>query len=309
MKRTITFNILFWISAFSYGQNIPFTVDKLYPEGTAFSKKHNTFFVSSIYNGQVGKLDFNGNYAPFTQDPDLIASVGILADEKSNTLFVTNVDNGVAIKTSSSTAYKVSYLMGYDLQTGKRKFSIDLGKLNPGSNFVNDLTQDNDGNVYVTNSFAPIIFKIDKNQQASIFARNEAWTGDGFNLNGIVYHPDGFLIVAQSNKGALYKISLKNPNDVKKIVLGELPGIDGLVLNGKNELAVISNKSNTVFQVRTTDQWKSASVVNSQGSILSFPTTGVFLNGKYYVLNGKLSELFDPNARKTANFLLQEVTF
>jgi len=310
MKTLFTFIILSGIITVLQAQNISITADKLYPEGTAYSKKQNTFFVSSIYSGQVGTLDFSGKYEPFTQDPDLVASIGILADEKSNTLFVTNVDNGVAINTNAATAYKLSEIIGYDLTTGKRKFKVDLGKLNEGNpNFINDLTLDSEGNLYVTNSFSPVIFKIDKNQKASIFARNESWTGEGFNLNGIVYHPDGYLIVAQSNKGLLYRVNIKNPADIRTIKADALLGVDGLILNGKSELAVVSNKSNKIFQVRTKDDWNSAVIITSKESVLPFPTTGVLLNGKYHVLNAKLSELFDPKVVKTSNFMLQEVRF
>ncbi|SFD22336.1 hypothetical protein SAMN05518672_1011123 [Chitinophaga sp. CF118] len=311
MKRSaFTIGILMGISSLTFGQNISIHADRLYPEGTAYSKKQNVFFISSVNIGQVGKLDFKGNYTPFTQDPDLIASVGILADEKNNTLFVTNIDNGAAVKTNPAKAYKLSEVIGYDLKSGKRKFKIDLGKLNPDHpNFINDLTLDNSGNLYVTNSISPIIFRIDKDHHASIFVQDKAWTGDGFNLNGIVYHPDGYLIVAQSNKGLLYKINTKNPNDVKVIKVDELKGADGLILNGKNELVVVSNSSSRIFQVKSTDNWTTASIISSKESILPFPTTGVLVNGKYHVLNAKLSELFDPKAPKTADFLLQEITF
>jgi hypothetical protein len=89
----------------------------------------------------------------------------------------------------------------------------------------------------------------------------------------------------------------------------ELAGVDGIILNDKNELAVISNKSSRVLQLKTSDRWATARVVKSKGSVLPFPTTGVLRNGKYYVLNGKLAELFDPKAEKTSNFLLQEIAF
>jgi sugar lactone lactonase YvrE len=310
MKSSFTVSFLLGVSSFVFAQNIPIHADRLYPEGTAYSKKQNVFFISSVNKGQIGKLDAGGNYTPFTQDPDLVATVGILADEKSNTLFVTNIDNGAAVKTNPVKAYKLSEVIGYDLKSGKRKFKIDLGKLNAGHpNFINDLTLDNDGNLYVTNSFSPVIFKIDKDHHASIFAQNEAWTGEGFNLNGIVYHPEGYLIVAQSNKGLLYKINIKNPNDVKIIKVDELKGADGLILNGRDELVVVSNASSKIFQVRSTDNWTSASILSAKESILPFPTTGVLVDGKYHVLNAKLSELFDPKAPKTSDFLLQEITF
>lgn len=309
MKRTFLISMLLGLSALSFGQNIPIHADKLYPEGTAFSKKQNVFFISSVNKGQIGKLDFKGNYTTFTQDPELVATVGILADDKSNTLFVT-VDNGAAVKTNPAKAYKLSELIGYDLTSGKRKFKVDLGKLNPDHpNFINDLTLDNNGNVYVTNSFSPVIFKIDNDHHASIFAQNDAWTGESFNLNGIVFHPDGYLIVAQSNKGLLYKIDLKHPSDIKTVKVDELKGADGLILNGKKELVAVSNASSTIFQLKSDDNWTSASIVNSTKSVLPFPTTGVLVNGKFHVLNAKLAELFDPKATKSADFLLQEITF
>jgi sugar lactone lactonase YvrE len=310
MKSTLAVSFLLGVSSFTFAQNISIHADRLYPEGTAYSKKQHVFFISSVNTGQIGKLDFKGNYTPFTQDPELVATLGILADDKSNTLFVTNIDNGAAVKTNPARAYKLSEIIGYDLTSGKRKFKVDLAKLNPDHpNFINDLTQDKEGNIYVTNSFSPIIFKIDKDHHASIFAQNEAWTGESFNLNGIVYHPDGYLIVAQSNKGLLYKIDLKNPSNIKTIKVDELKGADGLILNGKNELVVVSNASSKIFQVRSTDNWTSASIISAKQSILPFPTTGVLVDGKYHVLNAKLGELFDPKATKTSDFLLQEVTF
>jgi hypothetical protein len=115
--------------------------------------------------------------------------------------------------------------------------------------------------------------------------------------------------VAQSNKGLLYKIDIKKPTDIKTIQVEELKGADGLILNGKNELVVVSNASSRIFQVKSTDNWTSASIISSKASTLPFPTTGVLVNGKYHVLNAKLSELFDPKAPRSTDFLLQEITF
>ncbi len=310
MKRKLTIGILSLISAVTYGQNIPIHVQSLYPEGTAYSKKQDVFFISSIQSGQIGKLDRKGNYSAFTNDPELVATVGIRADENNNTLYVTNVDNSVAVNSNPATAFKMSELIGYDLKTGARKFKIDLAKLNPGqANFINDMTLDAEGNLYVTNSFSPLIFKIDKNHKASIFAQNEEWKGEGFNLNGIVYHPNGYLIVAQSRTGVLYKINTKNPTDVQVIQAETFKGADGLIINGSHELVVICNGAGKIFQVKTTDDWKTARVVGVKESVLPFPTTGVLVNNTYHVLNGRLPELFDPKVTKSSEFMLQEVKF
>ncbi|MDR7369905.1 SMP-30/gluconolactonase/LRE family protein [Flavobacterium aquidurense] len=291
-----------------HSQNIEFTSKELYPEGTAYSPKQDVFFVSSVHYGKIGKVDYKGNYQEFINDPELIATVGILADDNRNLLYVTITDNGVAEKSKPETTNKLSKIAAYDLKTGKRKFIVDLQILNPNKpNFVNDLTIDAKGNLYATNSFSPIIFKINPQGKASIFAQNTQWTGEGYNLNGIVYHKDGYLIAAQSNTGTLFKIDINDGNSIKKISTPELKGADGLILNGKNELLVISHASYKIFKLQTSTDWKEAAIKDTQSSLNDFPTTGVFAKGKYYVLNAKLNELFNPKSPKSSTFVLQEI--
>ncbi|MBC7641126.1 MAG: hypothetical protein H7174_02115, partial [Flavobacterium sp.] len=44
-------------------------------------------------------------------------------------------------------------------------------------------------------------------------------------------------------------------------------------------------------------------------SEMTFPTTGIVVNKKYFILNAKLDEIFNPKATKTSNFLIQEIKF
>lgn len=164
--------------------------------------------------------------------------------------------------------------------------------------------------MYVTNSFAPFIYKIAADGTTSIFATSELWKGEGFNLNGIVLHPDGYLIVAKSNSGELFKVSTKNPVDIQKINGAVFPGADGLIYNKiANELVVISNAKKEIYQVKSQDNWAKSTIVKTVKSENSFPTTGTIVGDKYYVLNSKLDELFNPTAPKSSSFLLQEVKF
>jgi len=291
-------------------QNITFNADTLYPEGTAYSKKQDVFFVSSIRHGIIGKVDRKGTYTPFITDPELVTSVGILANEEKNLLYVAIADNGASVNSNEATKYKLSKVAAYDLTTGKRKFIADLGTLNPNAaNLVNDLAQDEKGNLYATNSFSPIIFKITQDGKPSIFAKNDIWKGEGFNLNGIVYSKKGYLITAQYSTGKLFKVNIANPEDVTLIDAPILLKSDGLILNDKNELVVITNGTDTIYKLTSNDNWKSAQITDSQKSSSFFPTTGVIAKGKYYILNAKLSELFDPKAEKTSDFVLQQINF
>ena len=303
--KLIIASLITFFTLTANAQSIRFNSNELYPEGTAYSKKQDIFFVGSIRYGTIGKVDRKGNYTPFINDPELVTTVGILANDEENLLYVTIADNGVSQNSKPETKYKLSKVAAYDLTTGKRKFIADLGALNPNApNLVNDLTYDEKGNVYATNSFSPMIFKITPEGKSSIFAQNDMWIGESFNLNGIVYHKNGYLITTQYSTGKLFKINIANPKDIQVIEAPTFTKTDGLILNGSKELVVISNGTDTIYKLTTSDNWKSATIANSQKSQSFFPTTGVLAKGKYYILNAKLSELFNPNAAKTADFLL-----
>jgi sugar lactone lactonase YvrE len=309
-KSIVTASLLGAIALNGQSQNILFNANELYPEGIAYNQKQKTFYVSSVHYGKIGKVDWKGNYMPFIDDADLVTSTGIFADEKRNMLYVCVADPGASTKTQAGTQGKFSKLNAYNLTTGNKIFSADLGALNTnGGNFANDLALDKEGNIYVTNSFSPIVYKITQAGRASIFATTDNWKGEGFNLNGIVYHPDGYLIVAKSNNGNLYKVPLATPNKISLIETAPILGADGIVLNNKNELVVISNAKQEVYQLKTTDNWQTASVNATVKSEMPFPTTGVLIKNKYYVLNAKLGELFDSKQEKTSDFLIQEIKF
>ncbi len=310
MKNLLKLLAVLLFSISSNAQNINFNSNELYPEGIAYSKNQNVFFVSSLHYGKIGKVTPKGVYTEFITDKDLVSTIGIHANEKANLLYVCVSDPGVSVKTNAATQMKLAKVNAYDLTTGKRKFSADLGALNPnGGNFANDVDFDKQGNAYVTNSFSPIVYKITPAGNASIFTTSDLFKGEGFNLNGIVVYNNEYLIVAQSSLGNLFKISLKNPNEITKINVDSILGADGIFLNGANELIVISNSNQQVFRLNSTDGFVNAKIIKTAPSEMTFPTTGLVVNKKYYVLNAKLDEIFNPKSIKTSNFLIQEIKF
>lgn len=129
----------------------------------------------------------------------LVSTVGILVDDERNTLWVANSDLGAGNRTKTATQGKLAGVAKYDATTRKRLAYYDLGALSEGSHFANDIALDKHGNAYVTDSFAPIIYKIDTAGKATIFAQNPMFNdADGFNLNGIAYHEGGYLLVGNT---------------------------------------------------------------------------------------------------------------
>ena len=289
--------------------NITFTADTVYPESAAWSPQENTFFVTSVHRGVIGKLNKTGTYRPFITDKQLIGTVGIKVDAQRNILWVANSDSGASERSSEATRGKLASLVAYNAHTGKLITYHDLGKLSEGAHFANDIALDNKGNVYVTDSFAPIIYRVDEKGNASIFATSDLFKGEGFNLNGIVYHPEGFLLVAKYNSGELFKIAIADPTHIAKVLIPEpLTGTDGLLLRSPNTLMAVQNMGiDTTVELVSDDHWKSATIKSATKSKLPFPTTATEVGGDIYVLNAQLGSLFTPDAKKVSEYLLQKL--
>jgi len=290
---------------------IQFKAPTAYPEGVAHNDKTGDFYVSSMRHGTVGLVKPDGTYKAFAKDSLLISSVGMHADPDRNRLLVCVSDPGVSEKTSPKTQKKLARLVAFDLKTGKRQKSVDLDKVAPagGNHFCNDIAIDGEGNAFVTDSFSPIIYRVDPAFKATVFATSDAFKGEGFGLNGIVHHKDGYLIAVKMNDGSLFKIDEKDGKAITPIAADKVVNGDGLVLLG-DALAVIQNgESHKLTKLKSSDGWKTAKVEKTTPLDADFPTTGVAVDGKLYVLMSHLGELFsgDPKKIATDTFTLAEV--
>jgi DNA-binding beta-propeller fold protein YncE len=166
---------------------ISFTKDALYPEGVDYDAKTNRFLVTSLHEGTVGTVSPEGNYQVLFQDDKMVSAIGIRIDNERDRVLVCNSDPGVSLHTQKETQGKLAGVAVFQLSTGKLIKYIDLASLSEGGgHFCNDIAVDGDGTAYVTDSFSPIIYKIDPDNNATILLKNDRFSGKGFNLNGIV---------------------------------------------------------------------------------------------------------------------------
>lgn len=288
--------------------DIAFTATQAYPEGIAWSPAQNAFFVSSIRLGVIGKVSPQGRYSAFIRDDKLVSSVGLQLDSRRNLLWVAVGDLGNSVRSSAATQGKLAAVAAYDATTGELRAYHDLGGLVEGGHFANDLALDAQGNVYVTDSFSPVIYRVDTHGKASVFVRNELFTGEGFNLNGIVYHADGYLLVAKHNSGELFRVSTNGPREVRRVQLPEaLKGADGLLLRAPNRLTVVQNSgADRVVELVSNDGWQSAAIESSSKSAMSFPTTATLADKHLYVLNSRLDTLLTKDVPRVSEYLLQK---
>lgn len=288
---------------------INFTAPMLFPEGMVYNPFTKQFLVSSIALGKIGSVTPAGVYSTFIQDAALASTAGMEIDKANKRLLVTN----------SVVQGTLAQLAIYDLNTKNRLFLIDLVAVaNDGApHLANDVALDQQGNAYVTDSYAGIIYKVDGQGNATVFYRNPAYTPapGGFGFNGIEYSNSnqGYLLVAHTALNKILKIPINNPAALTTVQLS--PAIvspDGLLLSkNSKELIVVNNTvqfpGSKVMSFVTNNSWTSAASTEEFSTGIVYPTT-VTSDGKTeWVLFSYIHLLFGNVYRET--FTIQPLPF
>lgn len=270
-----------------FPERIDFIADRQYPEGIAYSSQLDKFLITSIPFGKIGTVSYDGQYKDLLTAPELISAIGMKV--AGNRVFVCNSDRGISVKSTPESSFQTAELLVFDLNTGLLERRTDLDMLLPQQdrNFANDVTLAPDGTAYVTDSFSPVIYRVASDGSASVLARDTVnFSSSNFGLNGIVYHPNGYLITANTGQGKLFKVDLQNGNRVSEITgIGPLPG-DGLTLLN-NDLYVVTGGSR-VARLQSTDNWQTASIIKFDEGVYTGATTSVAVNNQIYTLNARI---------------------
>ncbi|TPG66641.1 SMP-30/gluconolactonase/LRE family protein [Hymenobacter nivis] len=297
-------------------ETVVFTKSAVYPEGVQYDAAGSRFLVSSQTAGTVGAVADNGTYTEFATDAALVSSIGLNLDAGRNRLLVAVSDPGYnTARTSAATLRKLARLAIFNRDNGQLVRSVDLGALLPALNhFANDIAVDAQGNAYVTDSFAPIIYKVDLQGNATVLLNNSQFVAPAgtFGLNGIVYHPDGYLLVAKSDEGALFKVPLSDPTTFSRVTTTglNLTGADGMRLQDNNTLQVSTNAQAKVQRLTTANAWGAAALSGTFATPPQYPTTLAARTGTDgYVLYSNLNALQTNQQPPVSQFTIARLRF
>jgi DNA-binding beta-propeller fold protein YncE len=182
------------------------------PESVAYDPVQKRYFISNFGNGNILEIDSLGNKQYFKTG--LVKSIGMVI--QYNVLYV--VSNSKRIT-------------GFNLIDTSKSFELTIDE----ALFLNDITSDNAGNLYVTDSNAKMIYKINKNQESYTLFWNTNLTGP----NGILYNKYKHnLIVCNFTENALIQsINLKD-STISVLDSTEFNNLDGLTIDEDGNIYV-----------------------------------------------------------------------
>jgi sugar lactone lactonase YvrE len=193
------------------------------PESALFDAANKRIIVSNIV-GNPGEADGNGYLSVLSPDGKTITQ---------HWTDGMDAPKGSAIAGGKLYVADITKVHVVDLASGKLISTIDV----PGSVFLNDVTSDSSGKIYVTDMLADAIYRIDGNKP-ELFVKDALLASP----NG-VFADGGRLIVASWGKGIMPDFSTAEPGGLLSIDLASkavtpLPGaqnfadLDGVVAIG-----------------------------------------------------------------------------
>ncbi len=270
--------------------------ENVYPEGITYDAKTDSLFVGSFYKGEVQRIQ-RGKvtvFIPAGQD-ELHSAVGLFADAKRRRLWVCNSEAGASQRSTPESVGKANVHI-YDLD--KKALIKKVGLTQESGHFCNDIALDVNGNAYITDSFSPVIWKVDGTTFVlSEFINDEKFRGEGFNLNGIRITSDGkYLITVKMNSGQLFRISLKDRAVIEIKLNRPIDAGDGMIFSGKRELLVVEGfgaKEPGIATLIFSKDYSSATISKKlQSPKIKVPTTIAIADGKLFVVNSQFNHLF-----------------
>jgi sugar lactone lactonase YvrE len=248
------------------------------PEGVAFDKRSEAFFVSITADGAIyrGTLD-SDTVSPFIAGADGRAAVGL--EVSRGKLYVAGGETGS--------------ITVYDIATRQRVAEFQTGS----GGFLNDLVVTRRGDVFVTDSFRPTLWHVTAAQvragsgtpQALDVSAAIHFAAGEFNLNGIVAKDSRRLVVVNTNSGALFRIDLSDDRssirEIDEVEGVTVPGGDGLLLD-RGRLVVVQGDPAQLSFVELHDGARSATLERTQTSdLLRGPSTVDRADDLYLVVN------------------------
>lgn len=262
---------------------------QVFPEGIAVDARSGDAFVGSSVNGDIFRIKPGMAKGELLQAGGAVgrqAAFGMKVDSAGRLWVAGGPSGALALVDTTTSATLAVWKAPADVPS-----------------FLNDLVITRDGNVYVTDSFRPVLYRLRPTAGSAVAL--EPWLDlsktpirykpNEINLNGIVASPDGrYLLSVQLATGQLWRIDTQSKAVMQVRIEGDLTAGDGLVLVGAH-LWVMRNAHHELARVRLAVDWGSGRVEQRvTDSRLNYPTTAAMSSAGLMVANGQLDRQKNP---------------
>ncbi len=278
---------------------------QLFPEGI-ITLPNNDILVGGFGDGSIQKIDKQNKLSYFskTGENGMVIAVGFALDTKNNRLWVANFNFKTASGNPGSNFKVFDYTSGKLLKTIPERFIEGA--------FFNEVTLDEKGNAYVSNTFGPNLYTANfESIEPSIFVTNEILKNPSpdqpFGLNGLTITPDKkYLVASVMNRtikggGTLVRVNLAT-KEVSPIQLNDdlatkaFSGSDGMFFD-KGQLFMVNvfSASGAIFTAKFNPDYSKATLTirDKFQSVYDRPTASAIRNGRLYTVNSQLNHIID----------------
>jgi DNA-binding beta-propeller fold protein YncE len=200
------------------------------------------YFISNI-NGKPTEKDNNGFITKLDKTGKIVKLKFVEGGKDGITL---HAPKGLAVIDNILYVTDIDTVKSFDKETGNPINNLDLTELGP--TFLNDLTHDAEGNLYVTDMVANMILKIEtqNGQKTSILVKDPLLGGP----NGIVVNPQtGNLMVVSWDTGSILEVDLTG--QIRPLLNSKgLRKLDGIDLDDAGNIYTSSFTDGRIYKIR-----------------------------------------------------------
>lgn len=229
-------------------------------------------FLVSYMEGGLGQVAYSPGAPPVREHTLVPSDAGHpVPGISTNGFHIDHDRNRVVAAIGDASKFKFSAVAAYDIGTWKQIFYLKLAGTETRS-LADDVAIDPDGNIYVTDAVGALIWKVRSDGSSfEILTLKDAFKVkpksrllSWVTVNGIVYHPEGFLLVVHTGGDCLFRVSLDG-KDVRRVDMGGSLLGDGIALASPSQLAVAGLWTG-VRLVESKDAWSSANITHFYAS-------------------------------------------
>ncbi|MEO8216390.1 MAG: hypothetical protein ABI718_04845 [Acidobacteriota bacterium] len=274
---------------------VAFTVPRkgLITEGLARDPVSGTFYVGSVRQHAVFAVKPHRSMTKFVELP--LGAFGMAVDARHGVLWVASSSLPQVAGFNAASSDRAA-VVKVNLRTGRILETFDAPE---GKHLFGDLTVASDGDVYVTDSTTPAIYRLHSGKLEEWF-RGEPFIA----LQGLAFSEgDRILYVSDYSKG-LYAIDVRTRDAAALTVPSDatLLGVDGIYRSGTRTLIGVQNGTdpNRIVRIELGADGLSVKKVTSLAANrapMEDPTLGVMAGTDFYFNGAGQWELFDDTGK------------